>query len=81
VELARLIDALDKALTRRGVVIREEAMPEGAGPGGHCVLKGKATVIVSSRASLAERAEVLLAALRFVGPGDQWLPPALRERL
>jgi hypothetical protein len=80
-ELPALIDALDKALTRRGVTIREEPMPEGSGPGGYCVLKGKPTVLVSARASPAERAEVILAALLYVGPGDQWLRPALRERL
>jgi hypothetical protein len=77
-ELPALIDALEKALTRRGVTIRQEAI---SGAGGHCVLRGVPTVIVSASASAAERAEVLLEALRFVGPGDQWLPPALRERL
>jgi hypothetical protein len=80
-ELPALIDALEKALVRRGVTIRAEAIRDGGSLGGYCVLRGVPTVIVAERASLAERAEVLLGALRRVGPGDQWLPPAIRERL
>lgn len=80
-ELPALVDALEKALCRRGVQIREEALPAAHGRGGHFVLRGVPTVILASDGSLADRAEVLLAALRWVGPGDQWIPPAIRERL
>lgn len=81
VELPALVDALERALVRRGVRLREEALPALGGAGGHCVVHGVPTVLLSTAATLPERADVLLAALRWVGPGDQWLPPAIRERL
>lgn len=80
-EPAALVAALETALRRRGAVLREEPLPAGRGAGGHCTLRGVPTVVVPAGAPLPERAAILLAALRWIGPGDQWLPPALRERL
>lgn len=76
------IEALEAALHRLGVKLREESLPEELGSaGGLCVIRGERVVIVAPDAPPWRRAEVLLDALRQLGTEDIWLPPAIRRLL
>jgi hypothetical protein len=82
VELADRVDALEKALTRMGVRLREEELPEEASiDGGLCRLAGEVVLYVSPSAPPWRRAEVLLDALRRLPHGGLWLPPEIRRLL
>lgn len=73
---------LEEALDRLDVAIRVETMPEETHlSGGLCVVNGKYSVIISTRANVAERIDVLLDALRQLDTESIWLPPAIRERI
>lgn len=81
-ELADRVDALEKALTRMGVRLREEELPEEARiDGGLCRLDGEVILYVSPNAPPWRRAEVLLDALRRLPHGSLWLPPEIRRLL
>lgn len=76
------LEALEAALHRLGVRIREEAMAdELASAGGLCVIHGQRTVLLAAGAPPWRKAEVLLEALRRLDTEDIWLPPAIRRRL
>jgi len=82
VELAQQLDALERALTRMGIVLLEEELPEEAHiDGGLCNVGGELVVYVSPTAPPWRRAEVLLGALRRLPHGDVWLPPEVRRLL
>jgi len=73
---------LEEALDRLDVAIRVETMPEETYlSGGLCIVNGKYSVIISTRANVAERIDVLLDALRQLDTESIWLPPAIRERI
>lgn len=77
-----MLTMLEEALDRLDVVIRVETMPEETNlSGGLCVVNGKYSVIISSRANNAERVDVLLNALRQLDTESIWLPPAIREKI
>ena len=81
-ELAQQLDALDRALTRLGIRVREEELPDEAQvDGGLCTVRGEMLLYVSPSAPPWRRAEVLLGALRRLPHGDIWLPPEIRELL
>jgi hypothetical protein len=82
VELALQLDALERALTRLGIRLREEELPEEAHvDGGLCSVRGEMLLYVSPSAPPWRRAEVLLGALRRLPHGDIWLPPEIRRLL
>jgi hypothetical protein len=73
---------LEEALDRLDVGIRVDTMPEETNlAGGLCVVNGKYSVIISSRANAAERIDVMLNALRQMDTESIWLPPAVREKI
>lgn len=77
-----LLTMLEEALDRLGVAVRVETMPEETHLfGGLCVVKGKYSVIISSRATTVERVDVLVDALRQLDSESIWLPPAVREKI
>jgi len=79
---ARLLVALEDALTRLEVPLRIEAMAEDARfSGGLVRLRGVPLVIVASRASTAERIDILVRALRELDTSALYLAPAVRARL
>ena len=79
---ARLLVALEDALTRLAVPLRIEAMAEDARfSGGLVRLRGVPLVIVASRASMAERIDILVRALRELDTSALYLAPAVRTRL
>jgi len=81
-DLAQRVDALERAVTRLGVRLREEELPEEARvDGGLCRVDGELVVYVSPSAPPWRRAEVLLGALRRLPHADLWLPPHIRELL
>ena len=81
-ELAQQLDALERALTRLGIRVREEELPDEAHvDGGLCTVRGEMLLYVSPSAPPWRRAEVLLGALRRLPHGDIWLPPEIRELL
>ena len=81
-DLAAQLDAMERALTRMGIRLLEEELPEEARiDGGLCTLDGERVLYVSPSAPPWRRAEVLLHALRRLPHGDIWLPPEIRQRL
>jgi hypothetical protein len=82
VDPANQLDALERALTRLGIVLLEEELPDEARiDGGLCNVRGELVVYVSPMAPPWRRAEVLLDALRRLPHGDLWLPPEIRRLL
>ncbi len=81
-ELALQLDALERALTRLGIRLLEEELPDEASiDGGLCRVAGELLVYVSPTAPPWRRAEVLLNALRRLPHQDMWLPPEIRRLL
>ncbi|MGD8608871.1 MAG: hypothetical protein PVH21_16350 [Myxococcales bacterium] len=81
-ELATKLDALERALTRMGIRLLEEELPEEAHvDGALCKIAGQLVVYVSAKAPPWRRAQVLEEALRKLPHGDVWLPPELRRLL
>ena len=81
-DLGQRVDALERAVTRLGVRLREEELPEEAHvDGGLCRVDGELVVYVSPTAPPWRRAEVLLGALRRLPHAELWLPPHIRELL
>lgn len=82
VELGLQVDALERALTRLGIRLLEEELPEEAHvDGGLCRVQGETLLYVSPSAPPWRRAEVLLDALRRLPHHAIWLPPEIRRLL
>lgn len=82
VNLALQLDALERALTRLGVRLLEEELPEEAAiDGGLCRVGGQLVIYVCPTAPPWRRAEVLLKALRRLPHREIWLPPEIRRLL
>lgn len=82
VELSSKLDALERALTRMGIRLLEEELPEEAHvDGGLCKIDGELVVYVSPTAPPWRRAQVLQDALRQLPHTDIWLPPEIRRIL
>ncbi len=82
VDLALQLDALERALTRLGIRLLEEELPEEAHvDGGLCRVRGETLLYVSPSAPPWRRAEVLLDALRRLPHQVIWLPPEIRRLL
>jgi hypothetical protein len=82
VDLAHKLDALERALTRLGVRLLEEELPEEAHiDGGLCKVAGELVIYVSPAAPPWRRAEVLLDALRRLPHEGVWVPPEIRRLL
>jgi hypothetical protein len=80
VDEAALVRFLEEALERLEVEVRIESMPEESHiSGGFCTVHGKREVILSPRATVAERIDVLADALRQLDTEAIWLPPAVRR--
>ncbi len=76
------LDSLERALTRLGIRLVEEELPDEAHiDGGLCTVEGQLVLYVSPTAPPWRRAEVLLRALRRLPHGDVWLPPEIRRLL
>ncbi|MFW2389055.1 MAG: hypothetical protein ACN4G0_12010 [Polyangiales bacterium] len=81
-ELGAQIDALERALTRLGIRVLEEELPDEAHvDGGLCRVGGELLLYIAPSAPPWRRAEVLLAAVRRLPHGDIWLPPEVRDLL
>ena len=82
VDPALQLESLERALTRLGIRLVEEELPEEAHiDGGLCTVEGRLVLYVSPTAPPWRRAEVLLRALRRLPHGDLWLPPQIRRLL
>lgn len=81
-DLALQLDALEGALTRLGIRLVEEELPdEAAIDGGLCSIGGRLVIYVSPTAPPWRRAEVLLKALGRLPHREIWLPPEIRRLL
>ena len=81
-DLTRQLDALERALTRLGIRLLEEELPDEAYiDGGLCRVAGQLVIYVSPTAPPWRRAGVLLKALRQLPHCDIWLPPEIRRLL
>lgn len=81
-ELGSQIDALERALTRLGIRMLEEELPEEAHvDGGLCRVGDELLLYVTPSAPPWRRAEVLLAAVRRLPHDEIWLPPEVRDLL
>lgn len=80
--MTQQLDALERGLTRLGIRLLEEELPDEARiDGGLCKVGGELVIYISPTAPPWRRAEVLLEALRRLPHGDIWLPPEIRRRL
>ena len=81
-DLTSQLGALERALTRMGIRLVEEALPDEAHiDGGLCRVDGETVLYVAPAAPPWRRAEVLLDALRRLPHRDIWLPPEIRQLL
>lgn len=81
-DLTSQLGALERALTRMGIRLLEEELPEEAHiDGGLCKVADELLLYVSPTAPPWRRLEVLLSALRRLPHRDIWLPPEIRELL
>lgn len=81
-DLATQLHALERALTRMGIRLVEEELPEEAHvDGALCRVANQPVLYVSPTAPPWRRAQVLLDALRRLPHGDVWLPPEIRRIL
>ena len=81
-DLTAQLGALERALTRMGIRLLEEELPDEAHvDGGLCTVAGQQVLYVSPSAPPWRRAEVLLDALSRLPHRDIWLPPEIRRRL
>lgn len=81
-DLASQLDALERALTRMGIRLREEELPDEAHvDGGLCKVEDELVLYVSPGAPPWSRARVLVDALRRLPHQDIWLPPEIRRLL
>ena len=81
-DLTSQLGALERALTRMGIRLLEEELPEEAHiDGGLCRVDKEMVLYVSPAAPPWRRAEVLLDALRRLPHRDIWLPPEIRRLL
>jgi hypothetical protein len=82
VDPALQLDALERALTRLGIRVLEEELPEEAHiDGGLCTVGGERVLYLSPTAPPWRRADVLLRALRRLPHREVWLPPEIRQLL
>jgi hypothetical protein len=82
VDLTSQLDALERALTRMGVRLLEEELPDEAQiDGGLCKVANELLLYVSPSAPPWRRADVLLGALRRLPHDEIWLPPEIRRLL
>jgi hypothetical protein len=82
VNLTLQLDALERAVTRLGIRLLEEELPDEAYiDGGLCKVAGELVIYVSPTAPPWRRAGVLLNALRRLPHQDIWLPPEIRRLL
>lgn len=82
VDLTSQLGALERALTRMGIRLLEEELPEEAHiDGGLCKVADELVLYVAPAAPPWRRAEVLLGALRRLPHRDIWLPPEIRALL
>jgi len=82
VDPALQLDALERALTRLGIPLLEEDLPDEAHiDGGLCTVGGELVIYVSPTAPPWRRAKVLLSALSRLPHRDIWLPPEIRRLL
>lgn len=80
--LAQQLDAMERALTRLGIRLLEEELPDEAHvDGALCRVSNELLLYVSPTAPPWRRAEVLLDALSRLPHGDLWLPPEIRRLL
>ena len=81
-DLLKQLDALERALTRMGIRLVEEELPEEAQvDGGLCTIDDERVLYLSPTAPPWRRASVLLGALRRLPHRDVWLPPEIRGLL
>ena len=81
-DLALQLAALERALTRLGIRLLEEELPDEAHiDGGLCRVAGQLVIYISPTAPPWCRAEVLLKALSQLPHRDIWLPPEIRRLL
>lgn len=81
-DLALQLNALERAMTRLGIRLLEEELPDEAQiDGGLCKVEGELVIYLSPTAPPWRRAEVLLRALRRLPHRDIWLPPEIRQLL
>ncbi len=73
---------LEGLADKLGIPIRYEIIKdELTGPGGLCRIEGKYILIIHSKATLKEKMQIMIEALRQFDLGDIYVKPALRELL
>jgi hypothetical protein len=82
VDIPSQLGALERALTRLGIRLVEEELPDEARiDGGLCRIDGQPVLYVAAGAPPWRRAEVFLNALRRLPHREIWLPPEIRRLL
>ena len=73
---------LEGLADKLGIPIRYETIKdELTGPGGLCRIEGKYILIIHSKATVKEKMQIMIEALKRFDLGDIYVRPALRELL
>ena len=76
------LSQLEGLADKLGIPIRYEIIKdELTGPGGLCRIEGKYVLIIHSKATVKEKMQIMIEALKRFDLGDIYLKPALREML
>jgi N-dimethylarginine dimethylaminohydrolase len=76
------LSQLEELADKLGIPIRYEMIKdELTGRGGLCRIEGKYILIIHSKATVKEKMQIMIEALRRFDLGDIYLKPALRELL
>jgi hypothetical protein len=85
-ELARLLEELERAAERLGVPVRTEPFDPGLADGrrprtGLCTVKGARLILVDARAPLPDRIAILAASLAALDHESLYLQPIVRATI
>jgi hypothetical protein len=78
-----LLNQLEELADKLGIVVRDENinMDESSSTGGLCRIEGKYVLILNSKATVKEKNQVMIKALRQFDLNDIYLKPVIRELL
>jgi hypothetical protein len=78
-----LLNQLEELAEKLGMLVRDENIntEESSSTGGLCRIEGKYVLILNSKATVKEKIQVIIKALRQFDLSDIYLKPVIRELL
>jgi hypothetical protein len=78
-----LLNQLEELAEKLGILVRDENIniEESSSTGGLCRIEGKYVLILNSKATVKEKNQAMIKALRQFDLSDIYIKPAIRELL